>query len=150
MHSRKTDELTIEVVCTELPGIRFADYEPVYLGIQKGTDVIEAVPGDAKRAVFKLIFRIGKQPDGSPNFLGPFTQGPVRQRFFYLSWGVMHQNQQFEMFRRAKIQLIHLRWEQIQKAVSRGTAIKVTLKLTGSKGDPVCGTVRGANIEWSV
>ncbi len=150
MRSKKTDELTIEVVCTELPGIRFADYEPVYLGIQKGADVIDAAPGNAKRVVFKPIFRIGKQPDGSPNFLGPFAQGPAQQRFFYLSWGVLHSNRQFEMFRRAKIQLSHLRWEQIQKAISRGTALKVTLKLTGSKGDPLCGSVRGANIEWSV
>ena len=150
MLSRRTDELTIEVICTELPGIRFADYEPVYLGIQQGVDVIDAVPGDQKRVVFKPVFRIGKQPDGSPNFLGPFAHGPAQQRFFYLSWGVMHQNQRFEMFRRAKIHLSQLRWEQIQKAISRETALKVTLKLTGTKGDPVCGSVKGANIEWSV
>ncbi|MFY9609179.1 MAG: DUF5990 family protein [Blastocatellia bacterium] len=150
MHSRTTDELTIEVICTELPGIRFADYEPVYLGIQKGVDVIESVPADSKRVVFKPVFQIGKQADGSPNFLGPFAQGTPQQRFFYLSWGVMHQDQRFEMFRRAKIHLSHLRWEHVQKAISRGTALKVTVKATGTKGDPVCGSVKGANIEWRV
>lgn len=150
MLSKKADELTIEVVCTELPGIRFADYEPVYLGIQKGHDVIEAVPGDAKHAVFKPVFRILKQADGSPNFLGPFAQGTPQQRFFYLSWGVMHENQRFEMFRRVKIHLSHLRWEHIQKAMSQGTALKVTLKATAAKGDPVCGSVRGAKIEWDI
>ena len=150
MLSKKADELTIEVVCIELPGIRFANYEPVYLGIQKGADVIEAVAGDSKRVVFKPVFRIGKQADGSPNFLGPFAQGTPQQRFFYLSWGVMHQDQRFEMFRRAKIHLSHLRWDYVEKAISQGTALKVTLKVTGTKGDPVCGSVRGANIEWDI
>ena len=147
--SEKTDD-SRRVVCTELPGIRFADYEPVYLGIQEGAEVIEAVPGDRKRVVFKPVFRIGKQANGSPNFLGPFAQGTPRQRFFYLSWGVMHEDQRFEMFRRAKIHLSHLRWDQIQKAISRGTALTVTLKLTGTKGDPVCASVKGDHIEWSV
>lgn len=151
MQSSRTDEkLTIEVVCTDLPGIRFADYEPVFLGIQEGADVIEAVPGDAKRAVFKPVFRIGKQADGSPNFLGPFAKGPPQQRFFYLSWGVMHGDQRFEMFRRAKIHLSHLRWEHIKKAIARETALKVRLKVTGTMGDPLCGSVRGANIEWDI
>ncbi len=150
MLSKKADELTIEVVCIELPGIRFADYEPVYLGIQEGVEVIEAVPGDTKRAVFNPVFRIGKQVDGSPNFLGPFAQGPAQHRFFYLSWGVMREDLRFEMFRRAKIHLSHLRWEHIQKATSQGTPLEVTLKLTGTKGDPVCGSLRGASIEWKL
>ena len=148
MPSNKTDELTIEVTCTDLPGIRFADYEPVYLGIQKGANVIEAVPGDKKRVVFKPVFRMSKQADGSPNFLGPFAQGTPQQRFFYLSWGVMHQHQRFEMFRRLKIHLSHIRWEDVQHAMTRGTALRVTLKLTGKKGDPLCGSARSEHIEW--
>jgi hypothetical protein len=150
MNSKQSDQLTIEVICTDLPGISFAEYQPVYLGIQKGTDVIEAVPGDTKRVVFKPVFRIGKQADGSPNFLGPFAQGTPQQRFFYLSWGVMHQDGRFEMFRRAKIHLSHIRWEQIQKAMSQGTPLKVTLKLTGKKGDPLCASVRSPHIEWKL
>jgi len=147
---KKADELTIEVVCTDLPGIRFAEYDPVYLGIQKAADVVEAVPGDTKRVVFRPVFRIGKQADGSPNFLGPFAQGTPQQRFFYLSWGVMHQDRRFEMFRRAKIHLSHLRWEQIQKAMSQGTPLRATLKLTGKKGDPLCASVKSPNIEWKL
>lgn len=150
MDSNETSELTIEVTCTDLPGISFADYQPVYLGIQRGSDVIEAVPGDTKRVVFKPVFRIGKQADGSPNFLGSFAQGTPRQRFFYLSWGVMHEDRRFEMFRRAKIHLSHIGWEHIQKAMSTGTPLKVTLKLTGQKGDPVCASVRGPHIEWKL
>jgi hypothetical protein len=53
MKSAHDDGLVIEVVCTRMPGIRFADYHPVYLGIQKGNEVIEAVPGDTKQVVFR-------------------------------------------------------------------------------------------------
>src|SRR5438132_13605878 len=104
-----SDELTLEVICTDLPGIRFTDSydperrirEPVYLAIQKGSEVIDAVPADKKQVIFRPVFRIGKQADGSPNFLGPFAQGSPQQRFFYLSWGIMHPDQRFQMFRGA-------------------------------------------------
>jgi len=148
MQSKKPDELTIEVTCTDLPGIRFAEYQPVFLGIQRGTDVIEAVPADSKRVVFKPVFRIGKQADGAPNFLGPFSQGTPQQRFFYLSWGVMRHDQRFEMFRRLKIHLSHIQWKHIQRGQSEGTMLRVTLKLTGKKGDPLCGSAKSENIEW--
>ena len=150
MDSKQTDELTIEVVCTDLPGISFAYYHPVYLGIQRGADVIEAVPGDTKKVVFKPVFRIGKQADGSPNFLGPFAQGTPRQRFFYLSWGVMNEDRRFEMFRRAKIHLSHIRWEHIRNAMSKKIPLRVTLKLTGKQGDPLCASVKSPNIEWKL
>ena len=47
-------EITIELVCIDLPGIRFEDTycnpvivrEPVYLGTPKGREAIEAVPVD--------------------------------------------------------------------------------------------------------
>ena len=88
-------QLKLKVMCSRLPGLRFEDpnkheprvKEPVYLGIQRGTEVIEQAPADRHRVVFHPEFRIGKQPDGSPNFLGPYAQGRPRDRFFYLSWG---------------------------------------------------------------
>jgi hypothetical protein len=120
-----SDELEIEVTCHHLPGIRFTDShspecqtaEPVYLGIQKGNEVIEAVPADRKKVVFRPTFRVSKQPDGSPNFLGPFAKGTPQERFFYLSWGVMGKKDEFAMFRRAKIHLNHLTWAQVSAAI---------------------------------
>lgn len=49
--------VTIQLVCRELPGIRFCDLfrgqpgvrEPVYLGIQRGKDVVDAVPATTPR-----------------------------------------------------------------------------------------------------
>jgi len=144
----RSNELTIEVICRHLPGIRFADYKPVYLGIQKGDEVIEAAPGDRKQVTFRPMFKIGTQPDGSPNFLGPFAKGTPQERFFYLSWGVMTEDGRFEMFRRAKIHLNHLTQEQVNSALSKNRPIRVTLDMTDRKGAPLCASVRKDRAKW--
>lgn len=151
-----TGDLTIEVVCRHLPGICFMDphdpgaekREPVYLGIQKGNEVIEAVPADRKQVIFRPTFRITKQADGSPNFLGPFAKGTAQERFFYLSWGVMHEQRGFQMFRRAKIHLNHLTWAQVHAALSDNRALKVVIDMTGKRGDPVCASIRSDRADW--
>lgn len=50
-------EVTLQLVCTRLPGICFSDshtepptvYQPVFLGIQKGKEVVDAVPADRQK-----------------------------------------------------------------------------------------------------
>ena len=148
-------QLKLKVMCSRLPGLRFEDpykheprvKEPVYLGIQRGTDVIEQVPADRHRVVFHPEFRIGEQPDGSPNFLGPYAQGRPRDRFFYLSWGV-RRSDRFDMFRRLKIRLTHLEWPQIDRALDLDEPIVVRLKLTDDLGGPACGTPDDSRIKW--
>ena len=149
-------QLQLKVMCSQLPGLRFVDpykheprvKEPVYLGIQRGTDVIEQVPADRRRVVFHPEFRIGKRPDGSPNFLGPFGQGRPADRFFYLSWGVKREPEQFAMFRRLKIRVTHLAWPQIDRALDLDEPIVVRLKLTDDDGGPACGTPDDSRIKW--
>ena len=97
--------------------------------------------------VFHPAFRIGKKPDGSPNFLGPFAQGRPMDRFFYLSWGVK-QSDQFRMFRRLKIRLTHLKWPQIDRALDADEPIVVKLRLTDERGGPLCGTPDDSRIAW--
>lgn len=147
--------LRILVRCTELPGRTFLDRtspeprkEPVYLGIQKGTDVIDQVPADRPEADFVAEFRVGKKKDGSPNFLGPYAQGPADDRFFYLSWGVRTASGQFMMFRRLKVRLGHLTWAQIQKSAKAETPLQVVLRLTDAKGGPLCATPPATHIKW--
>jgi len=144
----QSDELTIELICRHLPGICFADYEPVYLGIQKGSEVIEAVPGSREQVIFRPTFRIARQADGSPNFLGPFAKGTPQERFFYLSWGVMDKKAHSVMFRRAKIHLNPLTWEQVRSALSNDRPLKVVIDMTGKKGDPICASIRQDRAKW--
>jgi hypothetical protein len=149
-------ELTIRLVCTDLPGTRFIDpyaqepgvLEPVYLGIQKGKEVIETIPGDAKKAVFQPTFRVKRLEDGTVDFLGPFAQGKRGQRFVYLSWGVLTREGEFRMFRRAKIQLSPLTWKIVQAHITAGQPIVARLTLTDSKGCPLCATVKQPHIHW--
>ena len=148
-------QLKLKVICSQLPGLRFEDpykheprvKEPVYLGIQRGTEVIEQVPADRCQVVFHPEFRIGTKPDGSPNFLGPYAQGRPRDRFFYLSWGVKRSDR-FNMFRRLKIRLTHLMWPEIEQALELDELIVVRLKLTDDLGGPACGTPDESRITW--
>jgi len=148
--------LRVRVVCTDLPGTCFRDpqdparpvKDPVFLGIQRGKEVIEQVPGGTKTVTFTPEFRIERKKDGTPNFLGPFAQGTADDRFFYLSWGVKGSTGGFDMFRRLKIRLGHLSATRVARACRSGEPITVRLRLTDAKGGPLCATPRPPHIEW--
>lgn len=145
--------LHVRVIGTHLPGIRHcADdgqwREPVHVGIQKGRDVIDDVPADREQVTFDAEFDVGKQADGRPNFLGPYSQGDRHDRFFYLSWGI-RSGPHFHMFRRLKIRLGHLTWAEVNAAVASGEPITVHLQLTDKKGGPLCATPPPTHIRWN-
>ena len=48
----------------------------------------------------------------------------------------------FEMFRRAKIHLNHLTWEQVQRAISNNKPLKVVIDMTDCDGGPLCASIR--------
>lgn len=150
--------LKLKVVCTQLPGLRFDDTqdpqqrhkEPVHLGMQRDQEVIQRVPADRRQVTFKPEFEVGKKKDGSPNFLGPFSQGPAGDRFFYLSWGTLGGSSEFHMFRRLKVRLGHLTWPQIRRSMRGGQPLVVRLRLTDDRGGPLCATPPAANIDWEL
>jgi hypothetical protein len=148
--------LRVRVVVRELPGASFTNpcmpgatrEASVFVGVQRGREVIDEVRADARQAVFQLEFRVGERKDGSPNFLGPFAQGPVDDRFFYISWGLGERVGRTQMFRRLKIRLGHLSWAQIRRAIRDGEPIEVTLRLTDARGAPLCGSVPPTHVAW--
>jgi Family of unknown function (DUF5990) len=150
--------LKLKVICTELPGLRFCDpyaaeptiKEPVYLGIQHGREVIEQVPADRRTVTFNPEFRVSRNPEGTPNFLGPYAQGTPTDRFIYLSWGVKHQDGRFEMFRRLKLRPRHLTWRQINESITSDQPIVVRLKLTDPRGCPLCATPPPPHVTWEL
>ena len=141
------ETVTIKVICTDLPGLRFEDIEivrePVYLGIQKGETVIDQVPGDRRQATFQPDFRIGRRRDGAPNFLGPYAKGTPAKRFFYLSWGVRQVDGSFDLFRRLKVWLEDITRKQVDKSRKIGKPITVRLQMTDAYGGPSCGSTTG-------
>jgi Family of unknown function (DUF5990) len=148
--------LRVRVVCTDLPGTCFRDpqdparpvKDPVFLGIQRGKETIEQVPGDTKTVTFIPEFRVERKKDGTPNYLGPFAQGTADDRFFYLAWGVKDPKGRFEMFRRLKVRLGHLSATRVERACRSGEPVTVRLRLTDAKGGPLCATPRPPHIEW--
>jgi Family of unknown function (DUF5990) len=149
-------QVQVRVRCTELPGASFADpYTPgtehmgaVFVGVQRGTEAIEEVRADAREVRFELDFRVGERKGGAPNFLGPFAQGPVDDRFFYLTWGVGAAPGRTRMFRRLKVRLGQLTWAQIRSATKSGEPLRVTLRLTDAKGGPLCGSAKPPFVAW--
>jgi hypothetical protein len=146
--------LRVRVIGTDLPGRSFDDTHdqltraPVYVGVQRGREVVDAVPADRESVTFDVEFRVERRKDGTVNFLGPYAQGTPDDRFFYLCWGVQQKGHPFAMFRRLKLRLGHYGWDEVQKAVAAGTALTVHLRLTDDKGGPLCATPPATHLRW--
>ena len=123
------------IVGTDLPGRR----GNVHVGVQRGREVVDLVPGDAAMAefVFDVAVRNGR-------FGGPYVHGKGDERFVYLSWGEMV-NGTFTMFRRAKLQL-----DSLNAVSCDGRTVEARLGLTDAKGGPLCASVRPPTITWTV
>lgn len=143
-------EITIEIVCTNPPGIQWGDRGPVHIGIQTDKELLEAVPANLKRVVFRPVFRVRKHADGSANFLGPFAHGPRAERFIYLVWVIVQGTTPVAMLGRIKIHLNHIEWTRVEKAAAQKKAIKVTMALTNDKGKPVFASIRADQAKWEL
>jgi hypothetical protein len=152
----KDMEIKIKVICEELPGTEFSTtgelliYKNIHLGIQRGEEVINAVPANRKQVVFEPEFRVAPLPDGKTNFLGPYAKGTQTERFFYLSWVVKNEQGNLTSFRRAKIHLSHLLWSKVEEAINSGRQLSVTLSMTDKKGGPRCASFKGEGIHWQI
>lgn len=145
---KNQQEITIRLKCVELPGREFDGKKEIRLGVQKGREVIEDVSGDQKEVTFDCTMRVEKiAVTGKPNFLGPYAQGSVDERFIYLCWGERHEGM-WEGFRRAKVHLKDIDWKTVENAIAGGKAIQAVIKMTDKKGCPLCASVGKDNIEW--
>jgi len=140
-------QVSIEIVCTELPG---ADFSSLHLGIQRDEAITEVASADSKRIVFKPVLRARRNADGSVNFLGPFAQGPKAERFIYLNWATMKGNVLTGMVGRIKLHLNHITWAAVEKAAAGNKPVRVKLALTNAKGKPVMASVRPDVAKWEL
>ena len=82
-------------------------------------------------------------PDGAPNFLGPYTQGPPALRFVYIRVGRSAGQPDTPFDRRAKIPLGGIGEELLARALKKpGSVLEVHMPGRGKDGTPTCATVR--------
>jgi Family of unknown function (DUF5990) len=122
----------------------------VHVGVQRKREVVDLVPGDAPEACWDLPIEVVPGRDGGLDFRGPWVQGKPGERFVYLSWGELGPGGGLAMFRRAKIWLGTIGDDRLQEAIVTSAVVEGRLRLTDSRGSPLCASVRPPTIEWSL
>lgn len=142
-------QMTLRIVGHDLPGLRWACYEHIHVGTQRGREPVDLVPGDAERAVFTLPVRVVEADDGSRDFRGPWVQGRRGERFVYLTWGQVPEDGGFAMFRRAKLWLADIPGELVREAAGGSAVLETRLGLTAADGGPRCASIRPPEVRWT-
>ena len=136
--------ISVEIHCVDLPDKHWGGNDEIWLGIQCGKVVKQEVKLPAASVVFFAELKVETNSSNQmPNFLGPFAHGTVDDRFLYLNWG-RRVGGVWIGFRRAKLPLKILRWEDLE-----ANKIRCEVKCTDAKGGPICATVKGDYIRWS-
>ncbi len=136
-------EVSLRIVVVNPPaGVRFA--------VQRGKDEL-LEPRSAKgEIIFEFPIRVRNDgAEGSPNFLGPFAQGPRDARFVYVNSGTMAGEPASPWTRRAKIPLGGITWAMIERA-KPGSFIEARIAGTVRDGGPACATVPLLDRGWKL
>jgi hypothetical protein len=130
--------------------VRFACYEGIAVGIQRGQEILPSVLGrDGRPAVFAEVRVRMDTKTGAPNFLGPYVHGTPRDRFLYLSWTHADGDAR-AMFRRMKVPLGGITTATLEALVlSPGTVLTATVPTFARDGGPACATVPFVQ-EWTL
>lgn len=125
----------------------------VALAIQHGKDGLEQPTATSPaEVVFDFSVRIGTpQPDGTPNFVGPFTQGPAAGRFVYVGVGRQAGQAKSPCDGRMKVPLTGISQAQV-KAVAGSSNKRLAVRVPGRnpKGGPTLATVKLPADAWTV
>jgi hypothetical protein len=131
-------ELPIRIVLVSPPA-------NVLYGVQrgKGSDYDVAFAQLPRRGDVRFDFTISvsERPDGEPNFLGEYVQGPAQRRFIYVDVGRYAKQHDTEWARRMIIRLENLSWDVIKRATKAGKRLEARIQGTGDDGGPSCATV---------
>jgi len=135
-----------------LPGRTFcrpdgSPLENVHVGVQVRRDPTDLVRADAVEAHWELEIDTVRT-DARLDFRGPAVHGTRGERFLYLTWGEVHGDGTFEMFRRAKLMLNRIEPDVVESAVDAGS-LTATVDLTGRGGGPRCARVDPPAVAWS-
>ncbi|MFI5489185.1 DUF5990 family protein [Micromonospora echinaurantiaca] len=120
----------------------------VHVGVQHKADVVDRVPADASEATWDIEVT-SREVNGLLDVGGPWVHGRPGARFLYLSWGAVTDDE-FEMFRRAKLLFDDVPGELLRAAHDGAGALVGRLGLTDANGGPLCARVRPPIITWTV
>lgn len=120
----------------------------VHVGVQVRRDPAQLVRADQREALWVVEVEVLAK-DGALDFRGPAVQGKQGDRFLYLTWGNVGSDDEFEMFRRAKLMLNRIDPAVIEAAVAVGR-LAATVDLTGGDGGPRCARVDPPAVAWSI
>ena len=110
----------------------------VDFALQKGrgrpftTEQIQRSTGRDLKFEFPVTVKTGK--DGAPDFAGPYVQGPVGERYFYINIGTYAGQTDTPWSRRLKVPLYLIGWDEIQS----GKILTAAIPGTGKDGGPSC------------
>jgi hypothetical protein len=137
-------ELTLRIRVTNPP----ADVDFL---VQRGRDELTAaVRATPAQFVFEVPVRVRRQPNGQPNFLGPYAQGPSASRFVYVNSGTLAGQSESCWSRRAKLPLTAITWPLVEQALRSSGVLEVEFTGTGRDGGPTCASVKLSADAWRV
>ena len=141
--------LRVRIEGTSLPGRTFDGHDHVHVGVQRRSDAVDLVPGDAAEAIFEFDVEFVGDGAGGWDFRGPYVHGKPGERFVYLTWGDRSPGGDFAMFRRAKLHLSCLDPALISQAAASGHRLVGRLGLTDGRGGPRCASLRPPTLSWT-
>jgi Family of unknown function (DUF5990) len=140
----------VRIVGRRLPGGSWSGRHGIHVGVQRGSEVVGLVTGDAADAVFDIDLEVVADNDGVPDFRGPYVNGRRGERFVYLSWGEVDDEGTFAMFRRLKLHLAPLLEQCTPESVFSAKKIQAVLELTDTRGRPLAASVRPPWVTWRI
>ncbi|MCM3872301.1 MAG: DUF5990 family protein [Pyrinomonadaceae bacterium] len=124
----------------------------VVFALQRGKSELEtSAMASGNDLSFDFSVRVGAREDESPNFLGPFVQGPRVGRFVYVNSGTLAGQAASCWTRRAKIGLKEIGWDLVDRVLADSSSL-LEAKFAGKAGDggPACATVRLLGGGWTI
>ncbi|HEX6899198.1 MAG TPA: DUF5990 family protein [Thermoanaerobaculia bacterium] len=141
-------ELPLRIIVVQPP-------EGVTFQMQRGqggkVDLVPPTHASQDSQSFDFALRVGERPNGQPNFLGPFVQGPQDGRFVYINSGTLAGQADSCWTRRAKVHLSGITRQMIEQALADPDAI-LEARIWGlaKDGGPACATVPILDGGWQI
>ena len=132
------------------PGAGGAWCENVHVGLGRGDETVELVPGDAPDARWSFDLEIRRDDDGNLDFAGPEVAGPRDERHLYLRWLGELAGGRPRMFGAIKLRLFELEGALVEAALAPGTHLVGRIALAELPGRPRYATVRAPHLTWAV